>query len=80
MADYVFELLTEEIPAWMLDTATRTLHERLSRIASDLSVPDPETAERLTNSLPVNAALGLLDYYEVVGFAKERLAAMQAAA
>jgi glycyl-tRNA synthetase beta chain len=44
MADYVFELLTEEIPAWMLDTATRTLHERLSRIASDLSVQDPETA------------------------------------
>ena len=41
----------------------------------DAPAPDPETAERLTNSLPVNAALGLLDYYEVVGFADHRTSA-----
>src|SRR5690606_10703343 len=34
----------------------------------DAPAPNPATAERLTNSLPVNAAHGLLDYYEVVGF------------
>jgi hypothetical protein len=31
--------------------------------------PDPATDKRLTNALPVDAALGLIDYYEVVGFA-----------
>jgi glycyl-tRNA synthetase beta chain len=36
MADYFFELLTEEIPAWMHDAAATTLHERLSKLASDL--------------------------------------------
>ena len=33
------------------------------------TVPDPENAPRLTNALPVNVALGKVDYYEVVGFA-----------
>jgi TolB protein len=37
--------------------------------------PNPETDETLTNALPVNAALGLLDYYEVVGFADHRASA-----
>jgi Tol biopolymer transport system component len=37
--------------------------------------PNPETDEILTNALPVNAALGLLDYYEVVGFADHRASA-----
>jgi hypothetical protein len=37
--------------------------------------PDPSTDESLTNALPVNAALGLLDYYEVVGFADHRASA-----
>jgi glycyl-tRNA synthetase beta chain len=36
MADYFFELLTEEIPAWMLDTALGTLRERLGVVAKDL--------------------------------------------
>jgi len=36
MADYFFELLTEEIPAWMHDAAAATLHERLSKLAADL--------------------------------------------
>jgi glycyl-tRNA synthetase beta chain len=30
MADYFFELLTEEIPAWMFDNALSTLRERLA--------------------------------------------------
>jgi dipeptidyl aminopeptidase/acylaminoacyl peptidase len=37
--------------------------------------PNPERDETLTNALPVNAALGLLDYYEVVGFADHRASA-----
>ena len=36
MADYFFELLTEEIPAWMLDTALGTLRERLGNVAREL--------------------------------------------
>jgi glycyl-tRNA synthetase beta chain len=36
MAEYFFELLTEEIPAWMLDTALGTLRERLSVVATEL--------------------------------------------
>jgi TolB protein len=34
--------------------------------------PDPENDAKLTNALPVNAALGLLDYLEVVGFSWHR--------
>lgn len=37
--------------------------------------PDPESDERLTSALPVDAALGLVDYYEVVGFADHRASA-----
>jgi hypothetical protein len=33
------------------------------------TVPDPQQAESLTNALPVDAALGKVDYYEAVGFA-----------
>jgi len=36
MADYFFELLTEEIPAWMHDGAVATLRERLGKIATEL--------------------------------------------
>jgi hypothetical protein len=32
------------------------------------AVPDPETDARLTHDLPVGAALGRMDYFEVVGF------------
>ncbi|MCB1842586.1 MAG: CehA/McbA family metallohydrolase, partial [Halioglobus sp.] len=39
-----------------------------------LSVPDPAT-ESLSNALPVDAALGNADYYEVVGFADHRSSA-----
>ncbi|HEX2138596.1 MAG TPA: CehA/McbA family metallohydrolase, partial [Woeseiaceae bacterium] len=37
--------------------------------------PDPATEESLTNALPVDAALGKVDYYEVVGFADHRASA-----
>jgi Tol biopolymer transport system component len=37
--------------------------------------PDPATDQSLTNALPVNAALDLVDYYEVVGFADPRTSA-----
>jgi glycyl-tRNA synthetase beta chain len=36
MADYFFELLTEEIPAWMHDAAAATLRERLGKLATEL--------------------------------------------
>jgi glycyl-tRNA synthetase beta chain len=35
MPDYFFELLTEEIPAWMHDAAAAMLHERLTKLASE---------------------------------------------
>lgn len=34
--------------------------------------PNPATDEKISNALPVDAALGLIDYYEVVGFAYHR--------
>lgn len=37
--------------------------------------PDPETDQTLTNALPVDVALGLVDYYEVLGFADHRASA-----
>jgi hypothetical protein len=37
--------------------------------------PNPATDESLTNALPVDAALGNVDYYEVVGFADHRASA-----
>ncbi|HEX7708600.1 MAG TPA: glycine--tRNA ligase subunit beta [Thermoanaerobaculia bacterium] len=42
--DYLFELLTEEIPAWMHDTAASTLRERLVKLAAETGVDDPESA------------------------------------
>jgi glycyl-tRNA synthetase beta chain len=50
MADYFFELLTEEIPAWMHDAAAATLHERLSRVASDLGATDTDAV--IVNTTP----------------------------
>ncbi len=41
----------------------------------DPPAPDPVNAVRLTNMLPVNAALGLVDYYEVTGFADHKTSA-----
>ena len=44
MADYFFELLTEEIPASMHDGAAATLQERLSKLAADLGAEQSEDA------------------------------------
>lgn len=41
----------------------------------DAPAPDPTGGGKLTNMLPVNAALGLVDYYEVTGFADHRTSA-----
>jgi glycyl-tRNA synthetase beta chain len=49
MAEYFFELVAEEIPAWMHDNAQATLRERLIKIAEGLGVPDA------ANSVTVNS-------------------------
>jgi len=36
MSEYFFELLTEEIPAWMHDTAAATLTQRLTKLVEEL--------------------------------------------
>src|SRR4051794_13809402 len=38
MAEYFFELLTEEIPAWMHDAAQNTLREKLAPIGGSVTV------------------------------------------
>ena len=49
MADYVFELLTEEIPAWMHESAQATLQQALAKLVRDLG-GDEKTP--LVNSTP----------------------------
>ncbi len=39
------------------------------------TLPDPAAAEALSNSLPVDVALGKVDYYEVVGFSDHKSSA-----
>src|SRR5215213_9329835 len=54
MADYFFELLTEEIPAWMHDTAAATLRERLGVLSSDVTVSTtPRRIVFLLKNLPL---------------------------
>jgi glycyl-tRNA synthetase beta chain len=49
MSDYFFELLTEEIPAWMHETAAATLRERLGKLASEVGGrPDDVTVSSTT--------------------------------
>ncbi|MFP5247901.1 MAG: glycine--tRNA ligase subunit beta, partial [Thermoanaerobaculia bacterium] len=50
MAEYFFELLTEEIPAWMHETAAATLRERLTQLATQLGVEDAAQALTLTTT------------------------------
>jgi len=50
MAEYFFELLTEEIPAWMHDAAQNTLREKLSAIAENVTVTT--TPRRIIFFLP----------------------------
>lgn len=54
-------------------TIARLAHEQQAAVGYvhpfEPPAPDPDGEGRLTNAFPVNAALGLADYYEVVGFA-----------
>jgi glycyl-tRNA synthetase beta chain len=56
MAEYLFELLLEEIPAWMHDTAHAMLQQQFARLTSDLGAPVPpivnSTPRRLIVYLP----------------------------
>ena len=58
MADYFFELLTEEIPAWMHDAAAATLLERLSKLSADLGAEKADDAV-LVNTTPRRIAFVL---------------------
>jgi glycyl-tRNA synthetase beta chain len=48
MADYVFELLLEEIPAWMHDAAQAALQQQFARVMQDLGA----TVAPIVNSTP----------------------------
>src|SRR5438034_11618053 len=39
MAEYFFELLTEEIPAWMHDAAQASLQQQLARLLEEVGAP-----------------------------------------
>ena len=49
MSEYFFELLTEEIPAWMHDGAQAAIRERLAKIVEPLGLAD------LASSIAVNS-------------------------
>ncbi len=54
MAEYFFELLTEEIPAWMHDAAASTLRERLSAFSKSVTVnTTPRRIVFLLKNLPL---------------------------
>jgi glycyl-tRNA synthetase beta chain len=57
MPDYFFELLTEEIPAWMHDAAASTLHERLTKLATDLGATGPDSV--IVNTTPRRIAFAV---------------------
>ena len=56
MADYFFELLLEEIPAWMHDAAQASLQQQFARVTQDLGASVPpivnSTPRRLIVYLP----------------------------
>ncbi len=56
MAEYVFELLTEEIPAWMHDTAAATLTQRLAKLVEETG-GDPSSV--IVNTTPRRIAFML---------------------
>ena len=47
MAEYVFELLAEEIPAWMHDAAQAALREKLSQITAEANICINSTPRRI---------------------------------
>jgi glycyl-tRNA synthetase beta chain len=52
MAEYFFELLTEEIPAWMHATAQATLLQNLTKLTQDLGEPAGDRNPVIVNSTP----------------------------
>ena len=49
MAEYFFELLTEEIPAWMHDAATATLRERLTDLCATIGATNRPVSVQSTS-------------------------------
>src|ERR1043166_8465960 len=52
MAEYFFELLTEEIPAGMHDAAQATLLQQLTKLTHDLGEPPDDRNPVIVNSTP----------------------------
>lgn len=52
MAEYFFELLTEEIPAWMHDAAQETLRRQLTKLTQDLGEASDDRNPVIVNSTP----------------------------
>ncbi len=52
MAEYFFELLTEEIPAWMHAAAQATLLQQLTKLTEDLGEPPDDRNPVIVNSTP----------------------------
>src|SRR3954468_13703898 len=52
MAEYFFELLTEEIPAWMHDAAQATLLQQLTKLTLDLGERPDDRNPVIVNSTP----------------------------
>jgi glycyl-tRNA synthetase beta chain len=52
MAEYFFELLTEEIPAWMHDAAQATLLQQLTKLTLDLGEQPDDRNPVIVNSTP----------------------------
>jgi glycyl-tRNA synthetase beta chain len=52
MAEYFFELLTEEIPAWMHDAAQETLRQQLTKLTQELGEPPDDRNPVIVNSTP----------------------------
>src|SRR5581483_7491410 len=57
MAEYFFELLTEEIPAWMHDAAQAAIREQFTKVVSDLGAK----AEPYVSSTPRRIVIFLSD-------------------
>jgi glycyl-tRNA synthetase beta chain len=52
MAEYFFELLAEEIPAWMHAAAQATLLQQLTKLTQDLGEPPDDRNPVIVNSTP----------------------------
>src|SRR5258708_33103320 len=52
MAEYFFELLTQEIPAWMHEAAHAALLQQLTKLTHDLGEPADDRNPVIVNSTP----------------------------